>query len=174
MQGDAMTTEERKRHEAHMRRAIAEARAGMLAGQGGPFGALIANPAGEVLAVSHNEVTATNDCTMHAEIAALRKVGRLNLRGHTLYATGFPCIMCLGAILWSRLSTLYYCNDYGMAAEAGFDDEAFLHEMGRVFHCTPGPAGDIDLQHLAIRRLALPEGEALYAEWNRLEKRVLY
>ena len=169
-----MTTKEREMHESLMRRAIAEARVGMLAGQGGPFGALIANPAGEVVAVSHNEVLATNDCTMHAEIAALRKAGRLNLQGHTLYATGFPCIMCLGAILWSRLSTLYYCNDYGMVAAAGFDDGAFLRDVGRVFQCTPGPAGDIDLPQLAIRRLALPDGEALYAEWNRLENRVLY
>lgn len=169
-----MKTDEREIHAAHMRRAIEAARAGMLSGRGGPFGALIVNPEGEVAAVSHNEVLASQDCTMHAEIAALRKVGRLNLRGYTLYATGFPCVMCLGAILWSRLSTLYYCNDYRMAAEAGFDDDAFLHEVGRVFHCTPGPAGDIDLQHLAIRRLALPEGEALYAEWNRLENRGSY
>lgn len=169
-----MTTEEREIHAAHMRRAIAAARAGMLAGQGGPFGALIADPAGEVLAVSHNEVLATQDCTMHAEIAALRKAGRLNLHGCTLYATGFPCLMCLGAILWSRISTLYYCNDYGMAAAAGFDDDAFLRDAGRVFQCTPGPAADIDLPRLTIRRLALPEGEALYAEWNRLENRVLY
>ena len=94
---------EQDRHAAFMRRAIEEARAGMRARQGGPFGALLADSEGRILAVAHNEVLGTQDCTMHAEVAALRKAGRLDLRGCTLYATGFPCVMCLGAILWSRL-----------------------------------------------------------------------
>ena len=99
-------TEQDSRHAAFMLRAIEEARAGMRARQGGPFGALLADPQGRILSVAHNEVLGTQDCTMHAEVAALRKAGRLDLRGCTLYATGFPCVMCLGAILWSRLSTL--------------------------------------------------------------------
>lgn len=169
-----MPNETKSRHEACMRRAIEAAREGMRAGQGGPFGAVIADPAGTLVAVAHNEVLSSQDCTMHAEIAAIRKAGRLNLRGHTLYATGFPCIMCLGAILWSRLSCLYYCNDYAAARAAGFDDAAFLEDVGRVFRCTPGPAGEADLGHLVVRRLALPEGAALYDEWNALPDRHLY
>lgn len=165
---------ERQRHEACMRRAIEAAREGMRSRQGGPFGAVIADPAGEIIAVAHNEVLGTQDCTMHAEIAAIRKAGRLDLRGCTLYATGFPCIMCLGAILWSRVSTLYYCNDYAAARVAGFDDAAFLEDVGRVFHCTPGPAGDIDLGHLVVRRLFLPEGAALYDEWQALPDHQMY
>ena len=153
------------RHDACMRRAIEAAREGMRSRQGGPFGAVIADPAGNIIAVAHNEVLGTQDCTMHAEVAAIRKAGRLDLRGCTLYATGFPCIMCLGAILWSRLSTLYYCNDYAAARRAGFDDATFLEDVGRIFHCSPGPAGDVDLGHLAVRRLPLPGGGALFTEW---------
>ncbi len=165
---------EQDRHAAFMRRAIEEARAGMLARQGGPFGALLADPEGRILAVAHNEVLGTQDCTMHAEVAALRKAGRLDLRGCTLYATGFPCVMCLGAILWSRLSTLYYCNDYAMTAAAGFDDAAFMQDVGRVFHCSPSPAGEVELPNLSVRRLFLPEGAALYEEWNAMQDRMLY
>ena len=165
---------EQDRHAAFMRRAIEEARAGMLARQGGPFGALLADPEGRILAVAHNEVLGTQDCTMHAEVAALRKAGRLDLRGCTLYATGFPCVMCLGAILWSRLSTLYYCNDYAMTAAAGFDDAAFMQDVGRVFHCAPSPAGEVELPNLSVRRLFLPEGAALYEEWNAMQDRTLY
>lgn len=161
-------------HKAHMLAAIEAARQGMRTHQGGPFGALITDPAGRVAAVAHNAVLASGDCTMHAEIAALRQVGRLDLRGYTLYATGFPCVMCLGAILWSRLSTLYYCNDYAMTRDAGFDDDAFLQAVGRIFHCTPSPAGDICLPELTIRRLPLPEGAALYAEWKAMADRQLY
>ncbi|HIU17408.1 MAG TPA: nucleoside deaminase [Candidatus Avidesulfovibrio excrementigallinarum] len=161
-------------HRAHMLAAIEAARQGMRSSQGGPFGALITDPKGRVAAVAHNEVLAGGDCTMHAEIAALRKAGRLDLRGYTLYATGFPCVMCLGAILWSRLDTLYYCNDYAMTRDAGFDDEAFLQTFGRIFHCTPSPAGDISLPELTIRRLPLPEGAALYEEWKAMAGRQLY
>lgn len=167
-------TEHNDRHAAFMRRAIEEARAGMRARRGGPFGALLADPQGRILAVAHNEVLGTQDCTMHAEVAALRKAGRLDLRGCTLYATGFPCVMCLGAILWSRLSTLYYCNDYAMTAAAGFDDAAFMQDVGRVFHCSPSPAGEVELPNLSVRRLFLPEGAALYEEWNAMQDRTLY
>lgn len=161
-------------HRAHMLAAIEAARQGMRAHQGGPFGALITDPAGHVMAVAHNGVLASGDCTMHAEIAALRKTGQRDLHGCTLYATGFPCVMCLGAILWSRLSTLYYCNDYAMTRDAGFDDDAFLQTFGRIFHCTPSPAGDILLPELSIRRLPLPEGAALYDEWKAMGDRQLY
>ena len=167
-------TEHNDRHAAFMRRAIEEARAGMRARRGGPFGALLADPQGRILAVAHNEVLGTQDCTMHAEVAALRKAGRLDLRGCTLYATGFPCVMCLGAILWSRLSTLYYCNDYAMTAAAGFDDAAFMQDVGRVFHCSPSPAGEVVLPQLSVRRLFLPEGAALYEEWNAMQDRTRY
>ena len=111
---------------------------------------------------------------MHAEVAALRKVGHLDLRGHTLYATGFPCVMCLGAILWSRVSTLYYCNDYAMARAAGFDDEEFMREVGTVFGCTSSVVEEVRLPGLDIRRLALPEGATLYEEWKSLTNRQLY
>ena len=165
---------EQDRHAAFMRRAIEEARAGMRARQGGPFGALLADSEGRILAVAHNEVLGTQDCTMHAEVAALRKAGRLDLRGCTLYATGFPCVMCLGAILWSRVSTLYYCNDYAMTRAAGFDDEDFMREVGTVFGCTPSVVEEVSLPGLDIRRLALPEGAALYEEWKGLADRQLY
>lgn len=69
------------RHRRHMLAAIEAAREGMLSGRGGPFGALIADPAGRVVSVACNEVLASRDCTMHAEVAALRKVGHLDLRG---------------------------------------------------------------------------------------------
>lgn len=161
-------------HRQHMLAAIEAAREGMSSGKGGPFGALITDPAGRVVSVACNEVLASRDCTMHAEVAALRKVGHLDLRGHTLYATGFPCVMCLGAILWSRVSTLYYCNDYAMARAAGFDDEEFMREVGTVFGCTPSVVEEVRLPGLDIRRLALPEGAALYEGWKGLTDRKLY
>ena len=80
--------------------------------------------------------------------------------------------MCLGAILWSRVSTLYYCNDYAMTRAAGFDDEEFMRAVGTVFGCTPSVLEEVRLPGLDIRRL--PEGAALYEEWKGLPDRQLY
>lgn len=169
-----MTMDERALHRQHMLTAIDAARRGMLSGRGGPFGALITDPQGRVVSVACNDVLASHDCTMHAEVAAIRQAGQRNLHGYTLYATGFPCIMCLGAILWSRISTLYYCNDYSMTRDAGFDDEAFMQSVGAVFQCHPAVTEEIRLPGLDIRRLSLPEGAALYEEWKALDSRQLY
>ncbi len=92
--------EQKARRRQHMLAAIKVARAGMRAGRGGPFGVLITEPDGRVVAVTHNEVLVRHDCSMHAEVAALRRVGRLDMRGYTLYRPhGFSCVMCLGVIL---------------------------------------------------------------------------
>jgi guanine deaminase len=111
-----------------MKRAYDEAIKGMDAGAGGPFGAVVVR-AGEVIATAHNSVLATNDPTMHAEIAAIRaasaKLGRFDLSDCELYATCQPCPMCQGAIQWARLKKVYYGASAEDAAKGGFDDAAF-------------------------------------------------
>jgi tRNA(adenine34) deaminase len=57
-------------------------------------------------------VEALRDATAHAEIiaitAASNHAGGWRLNGCTLYVTLEPCIMCLGAILQSRVSAVVY------------------------------------------------------------------
>jgi tRNA(adenine34) deaminase len=52
------------------------------------------------------------DPTAHAEMLALRsaaaKIGNYRLLGATLYCTVEPCLMCLGAMLHSRIARLVY------------------------------------------------------------------
>ncbi len=55
-----------------MKQAVQEACIGVCKGNGGPFGAIIVNKNGEVLATGHNQVLKTNDPTAHAEILAIR------------------------------------------------------------------------------------------------------
>ncbi|MBC8143340.1 MAG: nucleoside deaminase [Armatimonadetes bacterium] len=96
---------------------------------GGPFGAVVARN-GEIIAASGNRVTATNDPTAHAEIAAIRmaceKLGTFTLSGCELFSPCEPCPMCLGAVYWARLDALHFAATRTDAAEAGFDD-AFLY-----------------------------------------------
>lgn len=117
-----------------MQRAVALAREGMRAGDGGPFGAVIVRN-GAVLAESANRVIATGDPTNHAEIIAIRKacavLGSVDLSGCELYTNGEPCPMCLGAIYWARLSRVHYANTRENAAEIGFDDALIYEEAGR-------------------------------------------
>ena len=84
-----------------MRVAYNEATDGMLANDGGPFGAVVVKD-DKIISQAHNEVLITNDPTAHAEINAIRKackvIGSFDLAGCTLYTTCKPCPMCMGAI----------------------------------------------------------------------------
>ncbi|MCL2711564.1 MAG: nucleoside deaminase, partial [Planctomycetaceae bacterium] len=117
--------------DSFMQIAVEAARKGMAAGMGGPFGAVVVRD-GEVVAVAHNEVLGTNDPTAHAEIVAIRKatatLGRFDLSDCTLYSTCEPCPMCLSAIHWAGIRTLYFGADRHDAAGGGFDDE-FIYQL---------------------------------------------
>ena len=114
-----------------MRRAIELAHASVRRG-GGPFGALVAR-GGRVVAEASNEVTLTSDPTAHAEIVAIRaackELGDFRLSGCSIYATCEPCLMCLGAIYWSRAERLIFAATRADAALAGFDDELIYREI---------------------------------------------
>jgi len=77
-----------------------------------PVGAIVLNPAGDVVSRRHNERELTGDPTAHAEILALRdaagQAGIWRLDGHTLVVTLEPCAMCAGAAVNSRIATVVY------------------------------------------------------------------
>lgn len=77
-----------------------------------PVGALVLNPAGEVVATGSNERELDNDPSGHAEIVAMRRaaqaLGNWRLDGHTLVVTLEPCAMCAGAIAQSRIPRLVF------------------------------------------------------------------
>ncbi|MDR2533070.1 MAG: nucleoside deaminase [Oscillospiraceae bacterium] len=122
-----------KQINAFMKTALDFAFRGMESGQGGPFGAVIVQN-NAIIAAAHNKVLATNDPTMHAEIAAIReatqKLGRFDLSDCEIYSTCQPCPMCLGAIFWAKIPKLYYGCDENDAADIGFDDR-FIYEAIR-------------------------------------------
>jgi tRNA(adenine34) deaminase len=92
--------------ERFMRIALDEARQG-----DSPFGTVIVG-GGQVLAKAHNIARTTGDPTAHGEMVAIRRCladhGSAALRGSTLYTTGEPCAMCMGAILWSRVGRMVF------------------------------------------------------------------
>jgi tRNA(adenine34) deaminase len=92
--------------ERFMRLAIDEARRGDF-----PFGAVIVRDR-QVLARGRNLGRTNGDPTAHGEMVALRRFhaehGDAALPGTTLYTSGEPCAMCMGAILWCRISRLVF------------------------------------------------------------------
>jgi tRNA(adenine34) deaminase len=93
-----------------MRAALAEARAGLAAGEV-PVGAVVVVE-DAIVAQAHNAPIALSDPTAHAEILALREAARkannYRLPQATLYVTLEPCVMCCGAIVQARLARVVY------------------------------------------------------------------
>ena len=115
-----------------MKEAVLEATNGISNGDGGPFGAVIVDKDGNIIARAHNEVIKTNDPTAHAEILAIRKasqrLGRFNLSDCTLYTSSEPCPMCMSAIYWARIPKVYYACNREDAKNIGFDD-SFIYDV---------------------------------------------
>lgn len=103
-----------KSDEYFMQQALKEA---MIAFDEGevPVGAIVVVD-GKIIARGHNEVEKLNDPTAHAEIIALTSafnyLGAKYLPEATLYVTVEPCLMCAGAMYWSKLGRIVWgAND---------------------------------------------------------------
>jgi tRNA(Arg) A34 adenosine deaminase TadA len=103
-----------------------------LAGNGGPFAAVVADPSsGEIVSVGVNVVLSSGLSSAHAEVTAVSlaqaAVGSWDLAtvrpGLELVVNWRPCAMCLGAVLWSGVQRLVVAGD-GPELErlTGFDE----------------------------------------------------
>jgi tRNA(adenine34) deaminase len=76
-----------------------------------PVGAVVVLD-GKVIARGYNQVEKLNDPTAHAEIIALTSafhyLGTKYLPDATLYVTVEPCLMCSGALYWSKIGRVVY------------------------------------------------------------------
>ena len=102
--------------ERFMRLAIEEARRADF-----PFGAVIVMN-GKVMVRGRNLGRTYGDPTAHGEMVAIRRFldqyPPVRLRGVTLYTSGEPCAMCMGAILWCRIQRLVFAASVTQLATA--------------------------------------------------------
>lgn len=93
-----------------MKIAIEQAKAAALMGEV-PVGAAVFYE-NRLVASAHNLIEKLNDPTAHAEILAIKRaceaLNSRRLTGAALYVTLEPCLMCAGAIVNSRLSSVYF------------------------------------------------------------------
>jgi tRNA(adenine34) deaminase len=97
-------------NEALMTEALAEARRALALGEV-PIGAVVAVD-GRIVGRGCNQPISSADPTSHAEIVAIREAAQAlenyRLTGATLCVTVEPCLMCVGALVHARISTLVY------------------------------------------------------------------
>ena len=115
-----------------------------------PVGAILALN-GAVVARGHNrkEFSVSQDPTGHAEIIALRKAAKKlkswRMAGASLYVTLEPCLMCMGAIIQSRISRIVF---------AAFDPKAGA--CGSLYDISK----DLRLNHRVAVRSSVMEEES--------------
>ena len=133
---------------------------------GGPFGACVVKD-GEIVAVSSNSVLRDHDATAHAEVNAIReagkKLGTYDLTGCELYATGYPCPMCLSAIIWANIKTVYYGGELKDAEKIGFRDD-FIYDFIK--------SGNKNENILNLQSLSHDECVKLFEEYEKQNKKI--
>ncbi|HHT9155846.1 MAG TPA: tRNA adenosine(34) deaminase TadA [Candidatus Tripitaka sp. YC43] len=97
-------------HEHYMRLALKEAEKALEEDEV-PVGAVIVHE-GHIIARAHNQRERLKDPTAHAEMIAITQAAAYlenwRLEGATLYVTKEPCIMCAGAMVQARLTSLVF------------------------------------------------------------------
>lgn len=150
-----------------MREAIRLSRRSLSKSEGGPFGAVVVR-GGRVLSRGWNQVLAWNDPTAHAEVIAIReacgRLKRFHLEDCELYTSCEPCPMCLSAIYWARLKTVYFANTRQDAARIGFDDAAIYAEV----------AEPVKKRRLQMRSLLRQEALGVFRAWAAQPDRIRY
>src|SRR3982750_2790427 len=99
--------------EQYMRQALDEAKRAFGEGEV-PVGAIIVMNE-KIIGRGYNQVEKLTDSTAHAEIIALTAafnfLGSKYLPEAALYVTVQPCLMCSGALYWSKISRIVWGAD---------------------------------------------------------------
>lgn len=154
-------------HEKFMQLAINLSEKNVAEGLGGPFGAVVVKD-GKIIAKSGNKVTTTNDPTAHAEVSAIRlackKLKTFDLSGCVIYTSCEPCPMCLSAIYWARIETIYYANTKVDAANIGFDDKFIYDEIEKP----------MAKRTLPIHQMMRTEAQQAFRLWEQSPMKIDY
>jgi guanine deaminase len=133
----------------------------------GPFGAVIVKDE-KIISEGFNSVTLTNDPTSHAEIVAIRaackSLNKFSLDEYDLYTTCEPCPMCLSAIYWARINTIYYANTRSDAQEIDFDDSLIYEELKK----------NIKERKIPMHQIMRDEALKAFEMWDKKADKVKY
>ena len=138
---------------------------------GGPFGAVVVKD-GEVVGQGSNHVIALHDPTAHAEITAIRNacenLGTHDLSGCVLYTSCYPCPMCLSAIIWANIRTVYYGNTKEDAEAIGFRDDMIYRYLSDL------TAGAETAETLALHPMDREETLETFRQYTAQDDKTIY
>jgi len=150
-----------------MRLAIEKCREGMAVGNS-PFGCAIAR-GDEIISIAHNTVLTTIDITAHAEVNALRlgckHAGSIFLEGAVVATTCEPCPMCMAALHWARVETVYFGATVQDAIDTGFNE---LQIPAQKIAALGGSKVKL------VSGLLADECQQLFRDWKKLPKPQTY
>lgn len=134
---------------------------------GGPFGACIVKD-GKIIGKGFNNVIKEKDPTAHAEIMAIRDacktINSHDLTGCVIYTSCFPCPMCLSAIIWSNIKTIYYANTKEDANDIGFRDDI-------IYDCINNLS---NTNIVDLKQLNREEAIKVFEEYKERENKIIY
>ena len=134
-------------HETFLREAVRLAKNNRERGSR-PFAAVLVVE-GQAASTGVNDVVQSNDPTTHAEMEAVRtasrNLGRPDLRGSIVYASGHPCPMCLAAMVIAGVDAVYYAFDNDDAEPYGFSSKAAYQKLRLSLEPPPLPLIRLDL-----------------------------
>lgn len=154
-------------HQKFMKVAIQLSEQNVLESLGGPFGAVVVKD-GKILAKSANMVTSENDPTAHAEVSAIRMacktLNTFDLSGCVIYTSCEPCPMCLSAVYWAKIDTIYYANTRQDAEDIGFNDKFIYDEIQKT----------LDKRQLPIKQMMRDEAQEAFKLWDKSAMKTTY
>lgn len=132
---------------------------------GGPFAALIVKN-NKIISYGYNRVTAKHDPTLHAEIDAIRKASKklktFDLAGSEIYCSCQPCPMCLAAIYWANIKTVYYAGSKEIAEKYNFQDNKIYNEL------------KTKIKSVRLIPVKTDDAEQAFIVWNNKKDKILY
>lgn len=143
-----MTESVTPQHIAIMKQVVAMAHHNRTVQHGRPFAAVVTDDAGNILGQGLNTMMVSHDMTAHAELEAIRDFCRqrqqLSIEGLTVYASGHPCPMCLGALVAGKVRQVFYAFDNQDAEPYGLSTEGTYQRLGLRLQPQPVPLTRID------------------------------
>lgn len=149
------------------------AKQNLVTNQGGPFGTVIVKDR-LIVGVGNNRVVGNNDPTAHAEVMAIRdackNLNTYDLSGCELYTSCYPCPMCMSAIIWSNIKTVYYGNTKKDAADIGFRDDMIYEYFSQLLN------NDKPLENPLLNMMQLDRDNTIEAfdEYKSKEDKAVY
>lgn len=151
---------------SRVRLAIELARKNVENGTGGPFGAVVLDQSGQVVAMGLNRVIPEHCSLAHAEtmayMAAQQRLGRARInedgQRYTLATSAQPCCQCYGATIWAGIDELLIGARAEDVMELTEFDEGPLPEDW---------IGELEKRGIAVRRDILrEEARAVLADYS--------